>query len=227
MEKLASRIAGEITLSKTPGATMKKWREIFGITQTELGEFLSISPSTISDYEADRRKSPGVEVIRRYVRALLDIDTEKGSQILERLREEEDVSKKFYDIHEFASSISGYDFAKLLRAKVVVNHDLLHEKKVYGFTILNSVQVILELPYQEFPKLYGTTPERAFIFTEVSTGRSPMVVVRVNQLKPSIVALHGVTSIDKLAMKIAEKERIPLIITNQPLEKMLEELKKL
>jgi len=227
MEKLAAKIAGEIALSDSPGFTMKKWREIFGISQTELAEFLSISSSTISDYESNRRKSPGIDIVRRYVKTLIDIDSEKGATILDRLREQEDKSVKYYEIHEFASSISGYDFAKLIKAKVVVNHDLLHEKKVYGFTLINSIQVILEIPFQDFPKMYGTTPERAFIFTEVSSGRSPMVVVRVSQIKPAIVCLHNVSSVDKLAMRIAEKERIPLIVTHLELNKILEELKKL
>ena len=50
MEKMKHEIAGEITLSATPGSTMKKWREIFAITQAELAGVLKISPSTISDY---------------------------------------------------------------------------------------------------------------------------------------------------------------------------------
>ena len=46
-------IAGEIVLSDDPGATMKKWREIFGISQVELARHLSITVSTISDYEGE------------------------------------------------------------------------------------------------------------------------------------------------------------------------------
>ena len=58
MEKLKLRIAGEISLSEDPGSTMKKWREIFGITQGELAKAIGISVSTISDYESNRRKPP-------------------------------------------------------------------------------------------------------------------------------------------------------------------------
>ena len=36
MDNLQERIAGEITLSETPGGTMKKWRELFGISQVDL-----------------------------------------------------------------------------------------------------------------------------------------------------------------------------------------------
>lgn len=57
-EALAKRIAGEITLSSDPGKTMRKWREIFGISQTELADYLGVSSSVISDYEGGRRKVP-------------------------------------------------------------------------------------------------------------------------------------------------------------------------
>ena len=56
---LAKNIAGEVTLSINPNETLKKWREIFGLTQIEVAKQLGVSPSVISDYEAGRRKSPG------------------------------------------------------------------------------------------------------------------------------------------------------------------------
>ena len=37
---------------------MKKWRELFGVTQIELAKQIKISTSTISDYESNRRLSP-------------------------------------------------------------------------------------------------------------------------------------------------------------------------
>lgn len=73
MEQLKVKIAGEIALSTDPGSTMKKWREVFDVQQTELSQYLKISPSTISDYESNRRKSPGIAVIRRLVDALFEI----------------------------------------------------------------------------------------------------------------------------------------------------------
>lgn len=220
------KIAGEIALSDEPGKTIKKWREIFGITQTELSEYIRISPSTISDYERDRRKSPGIKTIKRFVDALIKIDMSRGGQTIERLREEKE-TQQFFETHEFTSSILGSDFAKLIDATVVVNKEELSEKKVYGFTLIDSIKVILELPYKDFPKLYGAISERAFIFTDVSTGRSPMVVIRITPTKPSVVVLHALEEVDKLAIKIAEKERIPLLTTKLPLNNILETLKKI
>lgn len=222
---MAVHVAGEIALSDTPGGTMKKWREIFGITQVQLGEHLKISASTISDYEGNRRKSPGIGVVRRFIEALVAIDTQRGGAVVQRFKEEEK-EEHFFDVHDFSSAISAEDFAKAIDAKVIVNEGLLREKKIYGYTLIDSIKVIMELPYSEFPKLYGQTNERAFVFTEVSTGRSPMVVIRVTPMKPSIVVLHGLQSVDKLAVKIAQKERIPILTTKLEIPKILDALKK-
>ncbi|MFA6328913.1 MAG: helix-turn-helix domain-containing protein [Candidatus Micrarchaeia archaeon] len=227
MEKMKNEIAGEITLSPTPGSTMKKWREIFAITQVELAETLQISPSTISDYEGNRRKSPGSGVIKRFVQALLQIDSERGSPILSKLQQGVEKSEQYFELHEFATSISAIDFQKMLNATVVANEELMKSKKLYGYTLMESLKIILEMPYSHFPKLYGTMSERAFIFTQVSTGRSPMVVIRVTPMKPSLVVLHGLKEVDPLAIKIAEREKIPVIATNMDLAKIKDVLNKI
>lgn len=227
MEKLRVDIAGEIALSNTPGSTMKKWREIFGITQTELSEQLKIAPSTISDYEGNRRKSPGTAVIKRFVDALIRIDERKGGAVLAKLGMGKAKTEEYYEVHEFAASLTALDFAKLINGKVVVNEELMEKKKLYGYTLLDSLKVILDMPYSELPKLYGSMSERAFIFTEVSTGRSPLVVIRVTPMKPSLVVLHNIEDVDKLALRIAEKEQIPVLTTKMPVQKIKENLNKL
>ncbi|PIN83359.1 transcriptional regulator, partial [Candidatus Micrarchaeota archaeon CG11_big_fil_rev_8_21_14_0_20_47_5] len=190
MEKLRQSIAGEIALSETPGGTMKKWREIFSITQAELGIKLGICASTISDYEGNRRKSPGTAIIRRFINALFEIDKAKGEVTISKLTSKEDESKKYYDVHEFATGISAVDFAKEIKGEVVAAKEVMNVKKLYGYTMIDSLKVILDMPYTNFPRLYGNMSERAFIFKDVSTGRSPMVVIRVTPMKPSVVVLH-------------------------------------
>ena len=93
MDQLETIIAGEICLSKDPSSSMKKWREIFGISQTELAKHLKISSSTISDYEGGRRKSPGIAIISRLVEALIDIDSKRGGKVRKQL--EKDFKKMF------------------------------------------------------------------------------------------------------------------------------------
>ncbi len=225
--KLKKEIAGEISLSEKPGATMRKWREIFNITQTELADYLDVSPSTVSDYESNRRTSPGINIIKRLINAIIDIDLAKGGRITTQLTQDFVKEKDYFEVHEFATSFTGKEMVKMLKAKVVANEDLLENKKVYGYTLINSLRVILDLPYSQFPRLYGAMSERAFIFTEVSTGRSPLVVIRVSALKPSIVILHGIKKVDQLALKIAEKEMIPVLTTEMNTDEIKDMLNKL
>jgi putative transcriptional regulator len=215
MDSLQEWIAGEITLSETPGSTMKKWRELFGISQVELAKYLKISTSTISDYEGNRRASPGVGIIKRFISALMAIDAQKGGEVSRNLEKFSKPKEEnpFYFLHDFSTPISGVDFARLIDAKIVANPNYLDTIKLFGYTLLDSLRVILEISPSDYPRLFGTTNERAFIFDQVSTGRSPMVVVRVAPIKPKIVVIQNIDMVDKLAIKIAQIEHIPLLTT--------------
>jgi putative transcriptional regulator len=90
-EDLAERIAGEITLSDDPGATLRKWRTDFGVSQTDLADHLDVSSSVVSDYESGRRESPGIGVVARIVTALLDIDERRGG---DRIRQYAESSRR-------------------------------------------------------------------------------------------------------------------------------------
>ena len=79
---LAEKIAGEITLSQSPGDTLRKWRRNFAITQTDLSNHMGMSPSVISDYESGRRKSPGIMIVSKIIDALLRIDESRGCNVL-------------------------------------------------------------------------------------------------------------------------------------------------
>lgn len=222
MDSLQEKIAGEIALSESPGSTMKKWRELFGISQVELSKCLKISTSTISDYEGNRRMSPGVGVVKRFTNALFELDAQHGGEVVRNLEKFNSAKAKqeepFYTLKDFSAPISGVDFARIIDAKIVVNPNYLDTMKLFGYTLLDSLKVILEISPSEYPMLFGTTNERAFIFDQVSTGRSPMVVIRVAPIKPRIVVIRGVENIDKLAIKIAQIERIPLLTTKVEIE---------
>lgn len=230
MDELKEKIAGEITLSESPGSAMKKWRELFGVTQIELSKQIRISTSTISDYESNRRLSPGVGVIKRFVDALFMIDTSRGGTVISGLNKftsQEQQKTPFYLIHDFNAPISGVDFNRIIEGKVVANPNYLDSVKLFGYTRMDSLRVILEMSPAEYPKLFGSTTERVFIFEKVSTGRSPLVVIRVAPIKPKVIVLHNVTSVDKLAVKIAQVERIPLLTTKLDIEEVYKRLDKL
>jgi putative transcriptional regulator len=230
MDELKERVAGEIALSDSPGSAMKKWRELFGVTQVELAKQIKISTSTISDYESNRRLSPGVGVIRRFVEALFSIDESKGStvrQSLEKFSQKSEEPTSFYQIHDFVAPISGVDFARIIEGKVLSNPGYLDSLKLFGYTRVDSLRIILEMSPSEYPKLFGSTTERAFIFEHVSTGRSPLVVIRVAPIKPKVVVLHNVTNVDKLAIKLAQVEKIPLLATKLDIKEIDSRLSKI
>lgn len=224
MDKLRIVIAGEITISPNPGKTIRKWREIFQIRQAEVAEFLGISASTISDYEGERRKSPGIKTISRFVDALFKIDAMKGGIIAKKLLESERDEKEYFETVSFTQEISLADFVKTIEGKVITNEDIVQKTKIYGYTLIDSLNVILDMPYTYFPKLYGGITERAFIFLGVSTGRSPLVVIRMAPEKPKAVVLLNLEKIDELAIKISERERIPIITTKMSIEEIKKRL---
>ncbi|MGC8572183.1 MAG: helix-turn-helix domain-containing protein [Candidatus Micrarchaeia archaeon] len=225
------KIAGEIALSDSPGSAMKKWRELFGITQIELAKAIKVSTSTISDYESNRRLSPGVAVIKRFVDALFLIDEDKGGlvkQNLERFSTNEKESEgDVYKLHDFVAPITGIDFSRIIEGKIIANPNYIDDIKLFGYTLVDSLKVILNMSPSEYPKLFGSTTERVFIFEHVSTGRSPMVVIRVAPIKPKLVVLHNITNVDKLAIKIAQVEKIPLITTKLDIKEIEERLNKI
>jgi len=229
LEKIKMEIAGEITLSGNPGETMRKWREIFEISQVELSRTLSVSVSTISDYEGGRRKSPGSTVIKRFVDTLFHIDASRGGKMAQKFMEREKTTEDFFEVHEFARSIPLTDFVNLIKGKIVTNQEIVENSRIYGYTLIDSIKVILDMPFSYFQTLYGSVNERAFIFMGVSTGRSPFVVLRVSPTKPSAVILHNLdpTKVDKLAMKISEKEKIPIIVTKMPVSEIKKVLTRL
>ena len=225
IKALADKISGDIVFSDTPGRTIKKWRQIFEISQKELAQKLGVSPSVISDYESDRRKSPGVNFVRRIIEAMLEIDRERGYKTVSKYR---DLLSGFkldviIDMREFEDLVGVREFAKAIDGEMLTDYD----KFVSGYTIVDSIKAILSLNAYDFYRLYGFTTERALIFTKVSTGRSPMVAVRVANLKPAVVVLHGIDArdVDEIAVKLADIERIPLIATQMPLDDMIKALR--
>ncbi|MHC1596774.1 MAG: helix-turn-helix domain-containing protein [Methermicoccaceae archaeon] len=219
--QLAERMAGEITLSETPGEIMRKWRVSFGIAQTDLSTHLGVSPSVVSDYESGRRKSPGVQTVRRIVNAIIDMDIANGGS---KVRAYTAMMHGFnpnviYDMEEYEVPMSLDELAERIEATIV--HNTRTKRPLYGHTIIDSLRAIIELSSNEFQRLYGWSTERALIFTKVSTGRSPMVALRVTSFKPGVVVLHGIEKVDEMALKIAEIEQIPVLTTMMDIEEMI------
>ncbi len=216
---MAKRIAGEIVLSGQPGMTMRKWRGLLSVNQIDMAKALELSPSVISDYETGRRKSPGAGFIKRYVDSLLDIDVIRGGNYIRQLsRITLDPSDVFSDIREFMAPVSIQEVVEAVDGEVFTGHDQLGQD-VFGYTVVDSVKAIMMLSGLDFYRIFGTTSERALVFTGVSRGRSPMIAVKISPFKPRVIILHGlVDDIDPLAVQLAQHEGIPLAVSSTPTE---------
>jgi len=212
-DRIAKKIAGEVCLADRPGAVIKKWRHIMKIAQRELAEEVGVMPSVISDYESGRRKSPGIRVVKKIVDGLLSIDEKHGGKLIKEFSnfpETAAISNAILDIREFTEAVSIKKVAKAVDGEIILNFG---EKDIYGYTIIDSLKAIVEFSPMELVKLYGLTTERALIFTGVSTGRSPMVAIKVTNLRPGLVVMHGTNRVDEIAKRIANAEQIPLILS--------------
>ena len=223
---LAEQIAGEITLSDDPGATLRKWRTDFDISQTDLAGELGVSSSVISDYESGRRESPGIGLVSRLVYALLDIDERRGGDHLRQYARvlsagfESDV---VLDLREYPTTVPLTTVYDAIEATEVVSGD---RDRVSGHTIVDSIQAISRLSSDEFYRLYGQSTNRVLGFTNVTRGESPLVALRVVNPKPNAVLLHGLEEDDlwEHAPGLAKRDGFSLAVTTLDLDTMLDRL---
>ena len=234
--ELAEHIAGEVTMSDDPGATLRKWRTEFDVTGAQLADALNVSPSVVSDYESGRRDSPGIGVVRRFVESLLDIDESRGG---DRIRQFARVlsagfdSEIVHDLREYSATIPLRRFYDAVDPGSVITGDdegsRDDSRTVAGHTVINSIQAISRLSSEEFYRLYGQSTNRALVFTGVTSGEGPLVALRVATPTPTAVVLHGLSP-DELweyAPQLARTDGYSLAVTERPLEEMLAALRDL
>ena len=225
--QLAEKMAGEITLSDSPGHALKKWRMNFEIAPGVLSERLGVSPSVISDYESGRRKSPGTAVVGKIVDTLLTTDEETGGKHIEKYSTmlfsavDDDV---IYDLHEYGTPVPLKDFSEAIECTLLGGSI---DQNIFGYTVVNSLNAIMQLSSDEFNRIYGWSTERALVFTNVSTGKSPMVAIRVTPFKPRCVVLQGIeaTDVHPFVEKMAERDRITVMCTSMDVDKIVSTLR--
>ncbi|MFP8952290.1 helix-turn-helix domain-containing protein [Natrialbaceae archaeon A-arb3/5] len=224
--ELAEKIAGEITLSDDPGATLRKWRTDFDVSQTDLAAELEVSSSVISDYESGRRESPGIAVVARLVNGLLAIDERRGG---DRIRQYGRVlsagfdSDVVLDLREYATSIPLSRLYDELEATEIA---AAGTGSISGHTVVDSIEAITRLSSEEFFRLYGQSTNRVLVFTNVTRGEGVGIALRVVNPTPNAVILHGIEE-DELWGHAAELARIDgysLATTTAPLDDVLERL---
>jgi putative transcriptional regulator len=223
-DELAEKMAGEIALSEDPGATLRKWRTDFEVAQTDLADELDVSPSVVSDYESGRRDNPGIGVVRRLVRALLDVDERRGGT---HIRQHARVlsagfdSDVVLDLREYAANLSLERYYEAIGATELAPGD---RDTVAGHTVIDSIEAIRRLSSDEFYNLYGRSTNRALVFTNVTRGESPLVAQRIMNPTPNAIVLHGIQPDDvwEYATDLARIDGFSLAVTDVDRETLLE-----
>ncbi len=193
---------------------MRAWREKLAIKQVTLANALGMSASVLSDYESGRRPSPGVQFVKKYVDALVRLDEGKGRVVSKLVASDKD--EAILSIGEFHSPVDAPKILKALKAEVLVGDP--ETVRLYGYTVVDSIKTIYALSGFDFYRIFGATTERALVFTKVGMGRSPLVAIRVSQLKPRVVVIHGPKEVDPLAVDLAKREGLVLALSGTSTE---------
>src|SRR5438094_2076050 len=98
---------------------------------------------------------------------------------------------------------------------------------VNGYTVIDSIKAITTLDASDYLRIYGSTSERALLFTGVKFGRSPMIAIKAHPLKPAMVVYVQPENIDELAVKLAELDSILLARTELDPPALIERVERL
>jgi putative transcriptional regulator len=214
VEEVKRRIAGDVVFSDDPGQAIKKWRTVFGLSQVELAKYLGVASSVVSDYEKNRRR-PGMKFLKSFIESLIKYDEASGYPVTKRLAQSMGIlATGVIDVVEFSRPVSLDELVAAVEGYIVNSRFVA--LPIYGYTVLDSYEAIEGLRGNEFWSIMGLSSMRALVFTKVSTGRSPMVAVRVAPTKPAAVVVHSPKVVDVLAIRLADREMMPLIVSTHP-----------
>ena len=217
-------MAGEIVVSEKPGDTLRKWREIFNLSQKGLANLLEVKPSVVCDFEKGRRASPGIGTVRKFVEAMVDYDFSHGSKVANSMVGRR-TNEAIVDIKEFTSGITINKMLETIEGEVLAGNKELNERPIYGYTMVDSLKAITT--FNAFGEMYGWSNERAVFFSGVQYGRSPMIAVRAHPVKPRMVVYIKPKTVDLLAPKLANMERVVLVKTELSEKEIIEKLRSL
>ncbi|MDW8084531.1 MAG: helix-turn-helix domain-containing protein [Candidatus Caldarchaeum sp.] len=225
---LMNIIAGEVVFSKRPGDVLKKWRMLFELSQKNMAKEMGIASSVLSDYEKNRRKSPGTEFVRRYVEALIRLDEKKGGLKVRQFSfDVQNLSGVVLGMAEYPSPKTMAEVAKLLKGVWLAGQSQ-GGYPIYGYTVIDSVEAIKKLGPYDFFRLFGANTVRVVVFTNVSRGRSPIIAAKIFPVRPRMIVIHGpksVKEVDPLAIELAEAEGLPYVLSlHEKVENILSSL---
>ena len=215
-------MAGEIVVSEKPGETLRKWREIFQLSQKELATLLEVNPSVVCDFEKGRSASPGIGTVRKLVEAMVDYDSSHGGKVVNTMSGMQN-NEAIVDIREFTSGITIENIIEAIDGEILAGSEDIIERPIYGYTMVDSLKAITS--FNAFGEMYGWSNERAVFFSGVHYGRSPMIAVRAHPVKPRMVVYIKPKAVDPLAPKLADMEKVVLTKTNLGENEIIEKLR--
>lgn len=230
--ELMQLILGDIAANENYGLVMKKWRDLFNLTQSTIARELDIKQSVISDYENNRRKSPGIQFLRKYTKAIIKLGKEDNREQYNKL-----INR--FNIKYGSKGLVEGDFDKKLSIKQVL--DLLNATQIlsiktspeftnYIFFSDNISSIITEEPSYKLLKGLKTKDKRVFIFSNVKTGRVPLIALKIltklNKIQmPKLVVFQTEKfKLSSFTRKLAKKNNISIALTNMSNERIKESL---
>lgn len=224
---LETKISGEIVFSRNPGRKMREWRKMFNTTQSKLSTQMKVSPSVISDYETGRRGNPGINMIKKYVSALIQIDRERGGDLIRKYSAMTFLKrgKGIIDISTFSKSMTIQKFCDLIEAKILVKQNL--KNKVNGYIIVDTKRAVTAMSPWELTRMYSKNPERALIFTNLFNGVACVYGAKMSSIvgfRPRLIVLNTKDQV-KLAKGLAEKIMVSLALSKSGIEHIIASLR--
>ncbi|MFW5927764.1 MAG: helix-turn-helix domain-containing protein, partial [Thermoplasmatota archaeon] len=132
--ELEEKIAGEIALADQPGEIIRKWRNMFNISQTSLAKHMDVAPSVISDYEQGRRR-PGTQLVSKIVKSFIEIDKQRRGEIIERFSRPG--QEGIISIGEFPRPVQLKDLVSQIDGEILSKDPQDIDKPIYGYTVID------------------------------------------------------------------------------------------
>jgi len=115
-------MVADVIFSEKPWEEIKKWRKAFKIKGKDVAENIKVSPSVISDYESGRRKSPGINMIKKILNSIIKLSGISDS----------------YETEIKEGEISFEEFSKKIGGSIVVYPS---EKQALGTVFINEKNI--------------------------------------------------------------------------------------
>jgi len=212
--KLKQEIAGEICIAENSGNALKKWQNIFEVSQISLARQMKLTGSTISDYENGRRNNPCINFVQRFVNALIDLDLKRKAQIIKKLIVLP--QEQLFETKEFKKGI------KIKHTDGLKDLEQINSKNpndfIFGITFLDALN-ISEFESSDLQKIYGKTNKRIIYIQNASNFLAIHLFLKAlklaTNLNPGIIILE--TSLDNTdeILKVLDIN-VPIYISTKP-----------